>query len=232
MLRSRHRADYAAGLDQGSGVPGSIWPTGLVAPAGCSRGRSWAAGPLGGAMNWDAVGAIAESVGAVGVVASLVYLALQVRQNTQQVRLSRFQEASSSLQDGFAPIYNPGNPAIWYKGQFKPDELDEQEAYIFRMFMERQLYNVQNIIYQHEHGLIDEAVFESTMSLMQKLLIDSPGGSSYWEEHRHMYTAAMRAAVVRMDCRETRHQSVPADHERVWRARFGFFDRDVAADES
>ena len=146
-------------------------------------------------MNWDAVGAIAESVGALGVIASLIYLALQVRQNTQQVRLSRFQEASSSLQDGFAPIYDAGNPAIWYRGHFSPDDLDDQEAYFFRMFMERQLYNVQNIIYQHEHGLIEEDLFESTVSLMRALLIDSPGGSSYWKEHRDMYTEAMRAAV-------------------------------------
>jgi len=153
-------------------------------------------------MNWDAVGAIAESAGALGVIVSLIYLALQVRQNTQQVRLGRFQETSSSLQDGFAPIYHTGNTAIWYKGHFRPDDLDEQEAFIFRMFMERQLYNVQNIIYQHEHGLIDEAVFESTISLMRQLLIDSPGGSSYWEHHRHMFTEAMRAAVERA----SRHQ--------------------------
>ena len=30
-------------------------------------------------MNWDAIGAIAELVGAVGVVASLLYVATQVR---------------------------------------------------------------------------------------------------------------------------------------------------------
>ncbi len=32
-------------------------------------------------MNWDAIGAIAELLGAVGVIASLVYLATQIRQN-------------------------------------------------------------------------------------------------------------------------------------------------------
>ena len=149
-------------------------------------------------MNWDAVGAIAESVGALGVIFSLIYLALQVRQNTQQVRLSRFQETSSSLQDGFAPIYNnAGNLAIWFKGHYKPDDLDEQEVYTFRLFMERQLYNVQNIVYQHENGLIDEAVFESTVSQMQELLFDTPGGSLFWKEHRHNYTEAMRTAVER-----------------------------------
>ncbi len=60
-------------------------------------------------MNWDAVGAIAESIGALGVISSLIYLAVQVRQNTRQGRLSRFQETSATLQDGFAPIYHPGN---------------------------------------------------------------------------------------------------------------------------
>ena len=39
-------------------------------------------------MNWDAIGAIAELLGAVGVIASLVYLAGQIRQNSRLVRSS------------------------------------------------------------------------------------------------------------------------------------------------
>ena len=37
-------------------------------------------------MNWEAIGAIGESVGAAGVIASLVYLAVQIRQNTRSTR--------------------------------------------------------------------------------------------------------------------------------------------------
>ena len=39
-------------------------------------------------MNWDAIGAIAELLGAVGVIATLAYLAQQIRQNTSTVRSS------------------------------------------------------------------------------------------------------------------------------------------------
>ncbi len=39
-------------------------------------------------MNWDAIGAIAELLGAIGVIGSLVYLATQIRQNTTTVRAS------------------------------------------------------------------------------------------------------------------------------------------------
>ncbi len=49
-------------------------------------------------MNWDAIGAIAELLGAVGVIASLVYLATQIRQsreqmsqNTKAIRASGYQ---------------------------------------------------------------------------------------------------------------------------------------------
>ena len=37
-------------------------------------------------MNWEAVAAIGEAVGAFGVIASLGYLAIQIRQNTRQIR--------------------------------------------------------------------------------------------------------------------------------------------------
>ncbi len=36
-------------------------------------------------MNWDAIGAVGEIVGAAGVILSLVYLAAQIRHNTKQV---------------------------------------------------------------------------------------------------------------------------------------------------
>ncbi len=42
-------------------------------------------------MNWDALGAIAELLGAVGVIASLLYLGRQIRQSTKQSFASSYQ---------------------------------------------------------------------------------------------------------------------------------------------
>ena len=44
-------------------------------------------------MTLDDLGNIGEFVGAVGVVVSLIYLAVQIRRNTRSVRASTFQEA-------------------------------------------------------------------------------------------------------------------------------------------
>ena len=37
-------------------------------------------------MDWEAVGVFAEVVGATGVIITLIYLAVQIRQNTNQLR--------------------------------------------------------------------------------------------------------------------------------------------------
>ena len=47
-------------------------------------------------MNWEAVGAIGEVVGAFGVILTLGYLAIQVRQNSAVVRSSTRQAISTA----------------------------------------------------------------------------------------------------------------------------------------
>ena len=58
-------------------------------------------------MNWDALGAVAEALGAAGVVATLVYLSVQVRRNSKEIVESRTQrvfelmiETRSNLAEG------------------------------------------------------------------------------------------------------------------------------------
>ena len=43
-------------------------------------------------MNWDAIGAIGEIVGALAVLATLIYLAIQVRQNSVLQRAQTHQQ--------------------------------------------------------------------------------------------------------------------------------------------
>ena len=46
-------------------------------------------------MNWDAVGAIGEMVGAAAVVASLLYLAVQTRSNARSLRANAIWDAET-----------------------------------------------------------------------------------------------------------------------------------------
>ena len=43
-------------------------------------------------MSWEAISGIAETVGAFGVIVSLIYVGVQIRQNTIAARVSNYQQ--------------------------------------------------------------------------------------------------------------------------------------------
>ena len=50
-------------------------------------------------MNWEAAGAVGEIIGALAVVISLLYLAVQIRRQVAQARLQSFHEMSRQFRD-------------------------------------------------------------------------------------------------------------------------------------
>ena len=49
-------------------------------------------------MTWSDTGVLAEMLGAIGVIASLVYLNRQVRQNTRALRMANASAAQNNFQ--------------------------------------------------------------------------------------------------------------------------------------
>ena len=50
-------------------------------------------------MNWEAIGAIGEIVGAIAVVVTVGYLAVQIRQNTRSIRAAAVHQATVGASD-------------------------------------------------------------------------------------------------------------------------------------
>jgi hypothetical protein len=66
------------------------------------------------AINWEAIGAVGEVAGAVAVLVTLVYVATQIRQNTQSTRAMTYWETTYGWQEylqrqsgGFWPVGIP-----------------------------------------------------------------------------------------------------------------------------
>ena len=79
-------------------------------------------------MNWDAISAIAEIIGAVVVVASLIYVGRQVAQNTAMMRVGAASESMERDYDLVLPlIESPELTEIWLKGDHRLDELSEAD---------------------------------------------------------------------------------------------------------
>jgi len=79
-------------------------------------------------VSWEAIGAIAELLGAVGVIASLGYLASQIRSSNRLARSeARIAAATQfgSLLDNF--IAHPQSSEVWVRGRRDLAELSKEE---------------------------------------------------------------------------------------------------------
>ena len=82
--------------------------------------------------NLESLASLGEIVGAVAVVVSLLYLAVQVRQNTRAQRLenaSRILDRTASMQGALSR--DPATSILFSKGVSDPSELTPQERIQF-----------------------------------------------------------------------------------------------------
>jgi len=94
-------------------------------------------------MNWDAIGAIAETLGSIGVLLSLFYLGSQIRLNTRQVKasieadhLSAFErniEAGNRIREMF--LIHPEIAALYEKGNRDYSNLDRVEKFRYEQLL-------------------------------------------------------------------------------------------------
>ena len=61
-------------------------------------------------MDWDAIGAIGEIVGASAVLISLFYVGLQVRQNSKAIRGQTYESLSTTLAN-----FSQSNRSAWFQ---------------------------------------------------------------------------------------------------------------------
>ena len=137
-------------------------------------------------MNWEAVGIIAEVVAALGIIITLIYLAVQIRQSTEHSKLSSAQAVDTSNMLAFDPIYVPENSVIWTKGHSDPKSLNDHEIQMFKMFMTRLFvasFNTTSLHYSR--GMIDEELYRVQADYFRSL-VSTPGGSQWYSENRQL----------------------------------------------
>jgi len=119
-------------------------------------------------MGWDAIGAIGELLGSIGVLVTLVYLAIQIRQNTDSLAENRkyakahmYQARADAVNYMMAEFNDPNvmSKLIGSDGMDfdKIDELTQDEALILRNFAQAVDTHSDNIHHQKSLGLIDAA---------------------------------------------------------------------------
>ena len=77
-------------------------------------------------MNWDAIGAVAEGLGAVAVIISIIYLAAQVRHTRRQLEAQAEDNISARSFEAYNPVYEGNNAHIFRKAGIRTSYIKSQ----------------------------------------------------------------------------------------------------------
>ena len=126
-------------------------------------------------MNWDAIGAVGEVLGAVLVAGTLIYLIIQVRQNsasinatTNQANISAFNQLNAILAE------NPNLAAILLKGTEHPEQLTDEENLSFTWIVRAYLNLYLTLYDQYRHGTCPEYLWHRHATEL-KTMTGTPG---------------------------------------------------------
>jgi hypothetical protein len=126
-------------------------------------------------MTLDQMASVAEIVGMIIVVVTVIYLTIQIRQTNQALRSNTAQATHDSLTLGYVTLATDGDlNGIFRKGCNDPSELTEDELGQFIAFWTFTMYTTQNWLYQRATQALDEKLTDSWLRSVSTG-IQSPG---------------------------------------------------------
>ena len=138
-------------------------------------------------MNWDAIGAIGEIVGAVAVLITFIYLSVQIRQNTKAVRSTALDSSVSALSAIRDRILSDKEIAgLYMLGCEDPDSLDKADLTRFRMLLTNILLAMMNLYENSKDTGISKA-FWTNMKPNIRRVFATNGGRWFWGKYRHEF---------------------------------------------
>ena len=139
-------------------------------------------------MTIQELGSIGELVGGLAVLLSLVYLALQINQNTRSVRSATSASISESLSRVTEMISSqPEVARTWYQGRVQYDSLNDEERYRAIMFANTYLRRLENAFYQRERGFVDPDHWQTTERSMVAFM-SHPAAQQCWSERKSLFS--------------------------------------------
>lgn len=149
-------------------------------------------------MNWDAIGAIGEILGAIAVFVTLLYLSIQIRQNTRAVQATGMDSLVNSVNEIRRSLFESKELSeLYLKGSSDPTLLDPGEQLRYRLVVHNMLMAEANLFAQSRLTGLAEEHWETQIPLIGRI-VGSSGGLQFWQQTRAEFPHAFRLEVDRM----------------------------------
>lgn len=146
-------------------------------------------------MNWDAVGAIGEVVGGVGVIASLLYLAVQTPQNTRAVRVASFHQVSDSFSElSLAVVQDPSLASLLRRVRQDLDSLTPEDTARYELFLLTLVGRAESMFFHSEQGALQRVSWVGIHRTLE-LIFTNPMARRWWSDSADRFNPTFRTYI-------------------------------------
>lgn len=135
-------------------------------------------------MTLEDLGNVGEFIGAVGVVISFVFLAIQIRHNTNAIRYAAEKDLAQNTADFLAPIVESAEVAQIYRVGLRDwDALDANDRMRFSMHLFLAFYFFQNLYSRYRQHQIETEYWASQREVIMWYMRQA-GIQRWWHNAR------------------------------------------------
>jgi len=138
-------------------------------------------------LNWDALGAIAELIGAIAIIVTLIYLTIQLKQESASVKAATFQSASQGRTSLRVALMTDSNLRLAVtKLLAGADEDNFDSGFAAHVYLVEEFRIAQAAYYLHQRDLADMEFWHHERHMLHTYKMQ-PGFEAWWEKSGMFY---------------------------------------------
>lgn len=137
-----------------------------------------------------------EIIGGVIVIVTLIFLVIQIRQNTLALRSATVLESHKTTLTVYGLLLDDSMIRVLSKGMPRPSELTPTEKAKFHAFWTATLQNYQQTYFQIRAGTYDESLYDGWWQVLRDNFL-SPGFQLHWEQRKFILSQEFQDFVER-----------------------------------
>jgi hypothetical protein len=149
-------------------------------------------------MNLEQLANIGEFIGGIAVIASIIYLAIQIRQNTRSVRSSTLATNTSNWSSMLVNLASDEKSEAYLGGMVGKEDLSAAHLLQFVLIARAMLVSFETQHHQYLNGALDRDIYLGYERACRDQILAFPGFQMVWEITREGFSPAFSELVDRL----------------------------------
>jgi hypothetical protein len=148
--------------------------------------------------------AIRETLTALGVIASMVFVGMEIRQNTTAIQTDTSQGVFTQYMDATRPVLeNPELAELLVRADTAPASLSLADSLRYDLYLDFEIYLYESVYTNVAQGTMEPGVASGWLRGMSRWVCQ-PRGEEFWrfysEEYAPIFQTAMDSVIANTDC--------------------------------